>query len=223
MMKAICGMATLARNNAMDCNACSTKILLHWMKDCCNRTQVKGKASLLLERFRFLIFKFVMQFTIPGEGFLLQLDDQTSVSINSALLIGNLKQMVASKHRQLEKAWGLQWQSMQAQLQMDWNSGGLPLQTVLEFALTAIRTRREQGKPAWKGENLKILEKLQISLLTFVAEVAEMTVNQDRSQFVDKAVPPRRYSRCGVFLFGPTIVNHDMTGHMNSLFFCCQQ
>lgn len=190
----------------MDCNACSTYLLLLWMKDSCNRTQFKGKVSMLLDRFRFLLFKFGLHFVVPGHGFSIELDDRTSLSVNAALLIGNLRQVVASTHRQIEKAWGLQWQSMMQDLQIQWESDGIPLHTVLQFAFTAVRTRREQAKPAWKGKNFELLEKLQLGLLKFVSNVAEMTVNQDHSQFAGQAIPPRSYSRCQIVFWGSWVL-----------------
>ena len=203
------GYCDIARNNAMDCNACSTYLLLLWMKDSCNRRQFKGKVSMLLDRFRFLLFKFGLHVVVPGHGF----------SIQAALLIGNLRQVVASTHRQIEKAWGLQWQSMMQDLQMQWESDGIPSHTVLQFALTAVRTRREQAKPAWKGKNLELLEKLQPGLLKFVSDVAEMTVNQNYSQFVGQAVPPRSYSRCQIVCLGSWVLLFEVALRC----FCPQQ
>jgi hypothetical protein len=60
-----------------------------------------------------------------------------------------------------------------------WASTELSLQSVLDFALTAVRARREQAKSVWKGKNADLLEVIQRGLIDFLASVAEMVVNQD--------------------------------------------
>jgi len=163
----------------MDCDACSTRLLLHWMRDACNKKTVPEKLALLLERFRFVILKFSMNFVVPAGGFHIGLEDQTRLSVNGALQVCNLQQRVASTHREIERAWGLQWDSMLQQLQVPWASTELSLQSVLDFALTAVRARREQAKSVWKGKNADLLEVIQRGLIDFLASVAEMVVNQD--------------------------------------------
>ena len=179
----------------MDCNACSTRLLLHWMKDACSRTTFPEKLSLLLERFRFVILKFSMNFAVPARGFQIRLEDQTQLYVNAAFQVCNLQQRVASTHREIERAWGLQWDSMQQQLQVPWASAGLSLQSVLEFALTAVRVRREQAKSVWKGKNADLLEVVQRGLIDFLASIAQIVVNQDHASFESPTLPKRRSSR----------------------------
>lgn len=162
----------------MDCDACSTRLLLHWMRDACNKTTFPEKLALLLERFRFVILKFSMNFVVPAGGFHIGLEDQTRLSVNGALQVCNLQQRVASTHREIERAWGLQWDSMLQQLQVPWAFTELSLQSVLDFALTAVRARREQAKSVWKGKNADLLEVIQRGLISHPLR-AQLFRNED--------------------------------------------
>lgn len=179
----------------MDCNACSTKVLLHWMKDESNKTLNQEKLKLLLDRFRFVIFKFGLTFVTPQQGFNIRLGDNTNLFVNASLMVCNLQQRVSATHREIARAWGLQWNSMVQELQVQWDSGALPLQTVVQYVLTAVRLRREQAKPSWKGQNANLLGAIRDGLVNFLAYVAELTVNQDHAPFEGRAVPASRMSR----------------------------
>lgn len=178
----------------MDCNACSTKLLLMWMRTACNKTTNEDKVAFFLARMRFILSRFGIHFRAPAQGFQVDIGDWNMI-VSPTLLVSNLKLQLRSLHLEIENAWRIQWDSMAEELQVPWSTDGLPLQSVIRFAMTVERFRRKQCKSAWKNKNVAFLQKLQSGLAAFLARVVEMMVNHDRSPFLNKTLPPRRFYR----------------------------
>ena len=149
----------------MDCNACSTRLALHWMRSSCSRKTSEEKIVTLLARIRFLLGRFAVDFRAPADGFQIVLDDQNSLVVNPAFIVSNFQQILQHLHLQIENAWAAQWDSMLDELQISWSSPGLPLQSIVHFAFTVERVRRKQLKPPWKRKTLDFLRALQNGLV----------------------------------------------------------
>lgn len=191
----------------MDCNACSTRLALHWMKASCNKTADAEKAAFFVNRMRFALGRFAMTFRVASDGFEIQVENWQNLFVDNAFLACNLQRNLRTTHLSVEQAWGSQWDSMltDSDLQMPWSSQGLPLQSVLRFALTVERVRRRQQKPPWKTRSADCLSKLQSGLMAFLIQGVEMTVNQDRSPFLGRNLPKRKFCRPGPGTWNPNI------------------
>lgn len=179
----------------MDCNACSTRLALHWMRSSCSKKTGEEKVAIILARIRFLLGRFTVDFRAPADGFQIVLDDQNILVVSSAFMVSNLQQLLQRLHLQIENGWATQWDSMLDELQMSWSSPGLPLRSIVHFAFTVERIRRKQLKPPWKRKTLEFLRLLQNGLVEFLTHVTELMVNNDHSIFSGFAVPSRATKR----------------------------
>ena len=96
----------------MDCNACSTRLALHWMKASCNKTADAEKAAFFVNRMRFALGRFAMTFRVASDGFEIQVENWQNLFVDNAFLACNLQRNLRTTHLSVEQAWGSQWDSM---------------------------------------------------------------------------------------------------------------
>ena len=182
----------------MDINACSTRLVLHWMRQSCNKTVSDDKSAFFVDRVRFALNYFTLTFDAPPIGFTIALDGQPSLSVNGAFSVCNLGQVVQGVHTQVELAWKSQWDSM---VQTPWSAQVLPLDSVVHFAITVERVRRQQNKTPWRKGSANLLEKLQNGLMDFLAYALELSISQKGHLFLGKPIPCREFSRQSMYIF----------------------